>query len=60
MSTTLKCNSCTFSTEDLHDAMEHVGASLGHVMSVEIDDEGTTLTVSMTDDETDDWDEDAL
>jgi hypothetical protein len=62
MSSSLKCNSCTFASSDIHDAMEHVGVSLGHVMSAQVDDEGTTITVSLDEDEdvTDDWDEDVL
>ncbi len=59
MSSVLKCSNCTFSTGDIPDAMEHVGVSLGHVMSVELD-QGSVLTVALDDGDTDDWDEDAL
>ena len=59
MSSSLECDSCTFSTPDLQDAMEHVGASLGHVMSVETGS-GSTITVALNEEEIDSWDEGEL
>jgi hypothetical protein len=54
--TTLICDSCPETAEDVQPAMDHVRANFGHKMTGAVDDEGTTVTVSIDDDlEDDEW-----
>lgn len=57
-----KCSSCEYSTPELRDGMSHAAVT-SHSLTRAVDDEGTTMTISVAldeeiveDDEEDDWD----
>lgn len=54
------CGGCDYSTAELKDGMNHA-ATTGHALTRTIDDEGTTMTISLDvdgpEDDDDDWDE---
>ena len=53
------CSACDYSTAELNDGMSHA-AKTGHELTRAIDDEGTTMTISLAleDDDDDFYDED--
>lgn len=53
---TLTCDSCTLTTENVQAAVAHVAANPDHTLTATIDDEGTTVTIGAADD--DGWEED--
>ncbi|WGM21834.1 hypothetical protein QEH68_06580 [Paenarthrobacter sp. OM7] len=46
---TLTCDSCPEESPDVQAAMKHVTANTDHKMSAVIDEEGSTITVSIND-----------
>ena len=61
---TLTCNTCTETAEDVKTAIAHVTISPSHTMTGPAAIEGATVTISVSDDEDedegfyDDWDDD--
>lgn len=52
---TFACGGCDYSTAELKEGMSHAAAT-GHSLTRTIDDEGTTMTISLALDEPDDDD----
>lgn len=48
MTGSIKCESCDFDTTEVQAGMEHA-SNTGHALGAILDEEGTTLTISVTD-----------